>query len=99
MLHVLPRGFVRIRHYGLLAASCVSTKLAASRHLLDVHAQPIAATSIVHKPAANVGQAPQTASYIQLYREVTGVDLRCCPSCGAAAMFDRPLTPSERAPP
>jgi len=34
LLHVLPRRFVRIRHYGLLASRNVSTKLEASRQLL-----------------------------------------------------------------
>jgi hypothetical protein len=28
LLHVLPNGFVKIRHYGLLASSNVHTKLA-----------------------------------------------------------------------
>jgi hypothetical protein len=32
--HVLPEGFVKIRHYGLLAAGNVNTRLAAARRLL-----------------------------------------------------------------
>ena len=34
LLHVLPKRFVRIRHYGLLAGRNVSTRLAVSRQLL-----------------------------------------------------------------
>ena len=34
LLHVLPRGFVRIRHYGLLASRNVSTKLERAGELL-----------------------------------------------------------------
>ena len=34
LLHVLPKGFVRIRHYGLLAARHVDGKLADCRRLL-----------------------------------------------------------------
>ena len=39
LLHVLPRGFHRIRHYGLLAASTRKASLALARQLLDI-AQP-----------------------------------------------------------
>ena len=34
-LHVLPKGFVRIRHYGLLASANVKTKLKRCQWLLD----------------------------------------------------------------
>ncbi|TIY04136.1 MAG: IS91 family transposase, partial [Mesorhizobium sp.] len=39
-LHVLPRGFHRIRHYGLLAGSARRASLALARRLLDVAAPP-----------------------------------------------------------
>jgi hypothetical protein len=35
VLHVLPKGFVKIRHHGLMAASHVSTKLEKARRLLE----------------------------------------------------------------
>lgn len=41
LLHVLPRGFHRIRHYGLLAASSRKTNLALARILLAVAPTPI----------------------------------------------------------
>jgi len=40
LLHVLPKGFVRIRHYGLLAGRNVDTKLAECRRLLGVVVEP-----------------------------------------------------------
>ena len=40
LLHVLPRGFHRIRHYGLLAGSARKASLALARELLDVAAPP-----------------------------------------------------------
>ena len=40
LLHVLPRGFHRIRHYGLLAGSARKANLALARELLDVAVQP-----------------------------------------------------------
>jgi len=45
LLHVLPRGFHRIRHYGLLAGSVRKACLALARELLDVVAPPDDGTS------------------------------------------------------
>ncbi len=40
LLHVLPRGFHRIRHYGLLASGNRHTSIARARELLAVPSQP-----------------------------------------------------------
>ena len=40
LLHVLPRGFHRIRHYGLLASAARRDNLALARRLLDVPSKP-----------------------------------------------------------
>lgn len=40
LIHVLPRGFRRIRHYGLLAGSARKASLALARELLNVAAPP-----------------------------------------------------------
>ncbi len=40
LLHVLPRGFHRIRHYGLLASTARKASLALARALLDVAPPP-----------------------------------------------------------
>ena len=40
LLHVLPRGFHRIRHYGLLASATRKTSIARIRQLLGVP-QPV----------------------------------------------------------
>lgn len=40
LLHVLPRGFHRIRHYGLLAGSARRASLALARQLLEVAPEP-----------------------------------------------------------
>ena len=39
LIHVLPSGFHRIRHYGLLASSTRADNIARARRLLDVPAQ------------------------------------------------------------
>lgn len=40
LAHVLPRGFHRIRHYGLLAGSARKASIARARQLLDVAPPP-----------------------------------------------------------
>jgi len=40
LLHVLPKGFHRIRHYGLLASGVKAENLARMRELLDVAPPP-----------------------------------------------------------
>jgi hypothetical protein len=55
LFHVLPKRFVRIRHYGLLAGRNVSIKLARCRQLLGVPdvEQPVERTWLnldCHKP-------------------------------------------------
>jgi hypothetical protein len=40
LLHLLPRGFHRIRHYGLLSASACKASLARARELLAVAPPP-----------------------------------------------------------
>lgn len=40
LLHVLPRGFHRIRHYGLLASRSRKASIALARELLNVAASP-----------------------------------------------------------
>jgi len=51
LLHVLPRGFHRIRHYGLLAGSSRKASLALARQLLEV--APLSPTVGVEEAAAD----------------------------------------------
>lgn len=45
LIHVLPRAFHRIRHYGLLASSARKASLVLARKLLNVALPPDTATS------------------------------------------------------
>jgi hypothetical protein len=67
LLHVLPKGFVRIRHYGLLAGVNVATKLQECRRLLGASVEP----------------QPQRAAPTWLTRvlESTGPEPLPCPRC------------------
>ena len=57
LLHVLPRGYVRIRHYGLLAPSNVKTKLEHARGLLG-GAAPDPGNASDEKPDAEQPRVP-----------------------------------------
>jgi hypothetical protein len=72
--HVLPKGFVKIRHHGLLAPGNVNSALAKARELLEPAKSPPGPTET--PPAA----AP--VDFRDLLQALTGVDLRKCPSCG-----------------
>jgi hypothetical protein len=50
LLHVLPKGFVRIRHYGWMANRCRHASAARCRELLGVVAGPSAQTPKVDAP-------------------------------------------------
>ena len=67
LLHVLPEGFHRIRHYGYLANGGRAAKLAHCRRLLAVS-----------EPAT---PAP-AADYRERYQQLTGRSLDLCPWCG-----------------
>jgi hypothetical protein len=92
MLHVLPKGFVKIRHHGLFAPSNVDTKLAAARQLLEGEPPPASAESASATPTT---LEPTGAShdFRDDLRAATGRDLRRCSACGALAVVRHPLAP------
>jgi hypothetical protein len=96
LLHVLPRGFVKIRHFGLYAASNVNFRLAQARACIEnpsVEATP----QPVSPPPPDIAALDWRALFLNL----TGIDLGVCPDCGGP-MMDGPLVDgrsSARAPP
>ena len=73
LTHVLPTGFVRIRHYGLLANRHRQEKLARCRELLGMAVTPQADTD----PTDPI-PSPESES--------TVTPTRVCPRCGAGRM-------------
>ena len=71
LLHVVPRGFMRIRHFGLLANRTRRGALTRCRALLG---QP---------PT----QDAQPESVAGLMHRLTGVDPARCPACGQGRMY------------
>lgn len=97
LLHVLPRGLVKIRHFGLLAPSNVNTKLAAARRLLAPAPEPTPplaaapAIAALVALAANAGEPPPPPAWRDLLLEITGIDLGRCRVCGRGNMIRHPL--------
>jgi len=88
LLHVLPDGFVKIRHYGLLASANVDSKLEVARKLLEPCAIPPT------DPAP-----PSEATCLDMLQSLTGRDARICPRCGTALVRKPIPRPNARSPP
>lgn len=82
LLHILPDGFMKIRHYGILSNRSRKSKLALCKKTLGV--QPY------DEARGKKGEAWQ-----DLLVRITGVDPRICPSCGKGTMvLKQVLNPS-----
>lgn len=82
LLHVLPKGFVRIRHYGLLASANVKTKLKRCQWLLGP------TTAALRTESGRLKSDP--------FREWMENRFTCCPRCGgqlATFSFERGTMP------
>jgi hypothetical protein len=73
LLHLLPQGFVKIRHYGLWASSS-GPRLAQAR------------TALQNAPSAPTPVVPLSAAPAPTWRDLLlaliGIDLAVCPLCG-----------------
>jgi len=78
LLHVLPKRFIRIRHFGLMAGRNVTEKLPRCRQLLAPRAP---------EPPPSTGQDPKPKkTWQERVLELTGVDPMECPRCSIGTM-------------
>ena len=91
VLHVLPDGFHKIRHYGLYAGFHVQRSLVVARRLLAEHSESHRAPPASTAPSTPANSAAQLLA-------CTGRDVTRCPRCGAT-LHHRPIPPTCRAPP
>lgn len=93
LLHELPSGFMRIRHYGFLASACKKSDLTTIRRLLGIKAEE-------NQPL------PKTTE--ELLLELTGIDVTLCSHCKKGTMrvieeffgpYGRPPVYRRKAPP
>ena len=87
LLHILPRGFMRIRHYGLLANRAKRFKLAQVRNALD---QP--------PPLTHPSQPEAVEAF---WLRVASLDIHQCPHChtGRMVIIGSIRSQQTRAPP
>jgi hypothetical protein len=91
LLHVLPKKFIRIRHFGLMAARNIKTKLVKAQQLLG------------HEEASTPSSASRTPlPWWEKLLKLTGLDFMSCPVCGKGRLERHPMDPSsykEKIPP
>jgi len=73
LLHVLPQGFVRIRHFGFLANRCKKENIRKCRELID----NLPANS---RDSQQPPECPEKTTQ-EIMLDLTGVDIRLCPCC------------------
>ena len=83
LLHSLPKGFVRIRHYGFLANRNRRTNLQVIRKLLKLPTQLL----------------KLQASLEEMMLQIAGIDITTCPCCNKGKMQLVVEIPRRRAPP
>jgi hypothetical protein len=90
LLHLLPRGFTRIRHYGLLATGNAHRRLDRARELL---------TPKRDAPASTDATPARSEVWWQRLFRLTGIDVMRCPSCGSGRFVREAVALSARPPP
>lgn len=83
LLHVLPTGFMRIRHYGWLANRSKRERISRLRLLLDQPEPP----------------KPEPESVAAFLLRVCHLDITRCPQCGAQGLRVQTFYPRSRSPP
>jgi len=74
LLHVLPKRFVRIRYFGLLAPRCRTDDLATCRTLLAVAPPPVIASS-VSSPLTRSWSCPRCGAPMRIVERLTARQL------------------------
>jgi Putative transposase len=96
LLHVLPRGFHKIRHYGLCSTHHVAHgTLAELRDTLAAPSTALASCVAVGESADTgcqpSGSAPSPQTWVECLLALTGVDVLRCPKCAHGRLVARAL--------
>jgi hypothetical protein len=89
LLHVLPKGFVKIRHHGLMAPSNIATKLAAARRLLEA-----ASTTPTPVPTGAARTVADLCAIV-LALALAAFHDRSCPCCPTGMLIQHLFDPDR----
>lgn len=82
LLHVVPRGYTRIRHFGILGSRNKAAKLTKVREVLGVG-------------EVETGETP-APDWKENLKKVSGIDLQTCPECQKGVMKTVEELPAKR---
>lgn len=113
LLHILPPGFVKIRHYGLWASGYAKEKLELARKLLSDEPAAAAPAEPEPEPEAEANEiedavddeeesggeaeADETDPLAERIYRLCGIDVRQCPRCESGRMQRQPLPAPKEA--
>ena len=80
LLHILPKGFRKIRHYGLMASTNVPTRLALAREILSPESDS------QEKQVEPTNDDIDSETWEDLLERLVGEQARLCPRCRMAHM-------------
>jgi hypothetical protein len=89
LLHVLPRGLMRIRHYGFLANAVRRREIGRCRVLLAAPHE---------KPCDDPPDAPRSETWQETLLRLTGRDVTRCPQCRQGRLEPVEILPPARRP-
>ena len=78
LLHILPKGFMKIRYFGFLAHTNKKTSIPLLRQLIS--------------PDAEIAEK-LTETIEEMMLRLTGVDISLCPECGKGKMVCSEVLP------
>lgn len=88
LMHVMPKGFMRIRHFGILSNAIRKESLVRSREHLAVENGPVDCAAPENCTKEN---------WQQLLERLTGIDVTLCPACRTGHLIPKKRIPKPSA--
>jgi len=88
--HVLPSGFVRIRHYGLYASTNVNGRLIQARALLQLQKFEADSSTNIDDDKSNNADCGET-DFVKRMMDAFGIDPMKCPVCGSRMLRQKSI--------